>query len=164
MSREMYDFIEKSKRKHLTLKDVKRMKVGDKIDVVIWDRNFEEGWIWNEAIKNKPYTPKYFFRRNRHQLTYLGDMKWNIKYPFGETICHNIELDVSELGTNWKWSPIFKEYITLKNDFVNGRIKKLDKPIKKHWSEFPDSTRVGWRGPIMLWEKLEGNTNVHCTS
>lgn len=34
-------------------------------------------------------------------------------------------------------------------------------PKHIHWTEFPDSTRVGWRGPIMMWDKLTDLSKVY---
>jgi hypothetical protein len=36
-----------------------------------------------------------------------------------------------------------------------------DKILELHWTNFPETTRVGWRGPIMLWKKLENMPDVY---
>ncbi len=161
----MYHFIENSKNKHLTIADVKKMLPEDQIDVVIWDRNFEEYWIWNNAENEKPYEPQIFFKSNHHKITYKGDMKWDIHFNFGETIEHPIHLDVSELNTYWIWCAIDgtdgKIHIT--NEIVkNGeKIPPHWKPKHIHWTEFSDNTRVGWRGPMMLWDELNNLSSVY---
>lgn len=59
---EIYEFIENCKDKHLTLGDVEKLNVGDALDVVIWDRNFEEYWIWDNVKRGKNYPKsKRFF-------------------------------------------------------------------------------------------------------
>jgi hypothetical protein len=146
---EMYKFINDCKSQHLTIADIKLLNIGDRLDVVIWDRNFEELWIWTNADNEVAFTPDEFFSSNRHTLTYLGNMKWNIRYPFGIDFIHNIELDVSKLDNIMKWYPISDD----------GKIEFLR--VSKHWTDFPDDTRVGWRGPIMLWNKLLTMPNVY---
>jgi hypothetical protein len=146
---EMYTFINNCKSQHLTIADVKLLNIGDRLDVVIWDRNFEESWIWTNADNEVAFPPDIFFLSNRHTLTYIGNMTWNIHYPFGLNVIHNIELDVSKLDNIMKWYPISDD----------GNIKFLR--VFKHWTDFPDNTRVGWRGPIMLWDKLLTMPNVY---
>lgn len=147
---EMYDFINNYTRPyHLTLGDIKQLKVGDELDVVIWDRNFEEYWIWKDAESEKLYNPEYFFKSNRHKLKLTENMTWNIKFPFGETYNHSIHLDVSELSDYWIWMPLSS----------NGNIV-LDN-ITKNWTEFHNNTRIGWRGAIMLWDKLKEMSSVY---
>lgn len=162
---EMKNFIRVySKDKHLTLGDVKQMSPGVTIDVVIWDRNYEEYWIWDNAEDKKEYDPEEFFEQNRHQITYLGNMKWDIKFPFGETIAHPIHLDTSSLQTNWRWVAVEEDgFIHITTEVVNEgeEIPSHWEPKHMHWSEFPDTTIVGWRGPIMLWDNLKNMPQVY---
>lgn len=76
---------------------LKKLQTGDILDVVIWDRNFEETWIWPVAVPQKQYDPKVFFAENRHKLTYKGNMVWDICFPHGETIEHLVHLDTTSL-------------------------------------------------------------------
>lgn len=46
------------------------MKPGDQIDVVIWDRNYEEYWIWENAKNGKTYDPITFFKE-KQAYTYI---------------------------------------------------------------------------------------------
>jgi hypothetical protein len=43
---EMYKWIKNYEPKHVTIKDLKEWKVGETKDVIIFDRNFEEYFIW----------------------------------------------------------------------------------------------------------------------
>ena len=162
---QMYKFINNCQADHLTIADVKKLQPGDTLDVVIWDRNFEESWIWDNAENLKHYDPEIFFKNNRHQLTYCGDMDWKIKFNFGETIYHTIHLNVSHLDTYWTWVAIDEKdgYIHITDESVrNGhKIPEHWKPKHIHWSEFPETTRAGWRGPIMLWSKLKDMPQVY---
>ena len=166
---EMRDFIEQCKSLHLTIADVKNMKVGDQIEVVLWDGNFEEYWIWDNAKNEEAYDPKEFFKKNRNRFTYTGDMKWIMKDP--ENDVHPIHLHLSDFikETNWTWSAIEDDgfiHITSERIIDGEKIPKEKIPSEwkaKHiyWTEFPDSTRVGWRGPVMLWDKLSDLPQVY---
>jgi len=170
MTLEMYSFIDSCKDHHLTIGDVKNLKVGDKLDVVIWHQNFEEeGGFF--AIRGKiredlslPQRPEQFFKYNHHQLTYLGNMEWDIHFEWGETFTHPIHLDVTCLETNWTWSALEEDgmiHITKEVVKEGERIPLHWRAKHLHWSEFPDDTRVGWRGPIMLWSKLKDMPPVY---
>ena len=95
---EMYDYIKMTKPLHLTLGDVRELKVGDKIDVICWDRNWEEYWIWDNAEKDKPYDPREFFKGSKQILEYKGGCTWDINFSFGEMIVHpfHVSLDTKD--------------------------------------------------------------------
>lgn len=160
---EIYEFIENCKDKHLTLGDLEKLKFGDTLDVVIWDRNFEECWIWDGAERNVKYDPKYFFRENHHTIKYLGDYMWDINFNFGGTYSHPVHLDVSSMDTNWKWYALENNEIKITYEVLNKgeKIPKGKKAPYKHITEFDKNTRVGWRGPIMLWDELDNLPNVY---
>ncbi len=164
MAQEMYQYIESKRPQHLTIADVKGLNPGDQLDVVIWDRNFEEYWIWSspqeEGAKNeRAYDAQEFFKKNHHRLVYRGDMKWDIHFQFGEVFEHPVHVDTSKLETNWSWCAIADDgciHITNEMVYVGEEIPGHWKPKHMHWKEFADETRVGWRGPIMLWKDVDG--------
>ena len=148
---ELYDFIEHTRDKHLTLNDVKALKIGDTLDVVIWDRNFEEARIWNSP-EGKEYTPKWFFADNRVTLTYLGNLEWDMVFAWDTKQKFRHEVHVDTIGLNKKghtWCPV-----------CNGKITCTRKSVDK----LPGTTRVGWRGPAMLWSNLGSNPKVYWNS
>lgn len=165
-SAEMNDWIENTRSKHLTLGDLKKWKKGETKDVIIWDRNFEEYGIWGGLKEEKTYKPAKFFKGNHHKIKYNGDFTWDITFEFGGTITHPVHLDIKKEGTGWWWSPLDGEYIVLDTSYSNGKItkKKKKKVVKKHHSEYRDDTRIGWRGPMMLWEHVESGEPVHYVS
>ena len=156
----MYEFIENCRPDHLTLDDVIKWKIGQVTDVVIWDYNFAESWIKYGAIADKHYKPAEFFRYNRRQLVYLGDMMWKIIYPsISFEIEHPIHINVSEYDNKRKWLPLGddnKIHIMEGNDGTT-------KDVTMHWSEFPRDTAVGWRGPVMPWDHLQKYGDVYVT-
>lgn len=161
---EMYHFVHDTKDKHLTLADIKKLQVGEKLDVVIWDGNWEE--YWSSAENLKPYSAEEFFKFNRHQLTYKGDMKWDIHFNFGETFEHPVHLNTDHLQTFSRWCKVDEKdgKIHITSEYLPqgmSEIPSIWKPKHIHWTEFPDTTRVGWRGPIMLWSKLKDCPSVY---
>lgn len=145
---EMYEFIESTKDKHLTISDIEKLKKGDKLKVVMWDRNFEEYWIWGHAYPNKKYPALKFFKRNIATLTYVGNYQWDIHFEFGQIVRHPIHIDVSCCDTQWKWVPVKEGTIYITNE-------TLENNIDMHWNDFPKDTRVGWRGPMILTDHLK---------
>ena len=154
---QVYDYIKISKPYHLRISDIKKLRPGDELDVVIWDRNFEEYHIWTNCEPDKNYDSKEFFKANRHKITYQGHMTWAIHFPYGETIQHPVHLSTSGLETNWKWCSIENGYVNITNEVLKSSetIPDYWQPKHLHWTEFPETTRIGWRGPIMLWENLD---------
>ncbi len=154
---ELYSFIRGCSHLHLTKADVEKLQPGDRLDVVIWDRNFEEYWIWQQPV-HTPYPPEIFFAANRNSLIYRGDYEWDIEFNHGETIRHPIHVSLAGLNTSWTWSPLDNDKMIHVTNYVKTKGQKGPPegwgPIHKHISEFSPSTRMGWRGPIMLWSRL----------
>jgi len=163
-SLEMYDFIELCKDKHLTINDILNLSIGDELDVIIWDRNFEESWIWNKAELNKLYDAQEFFKDQRATLIYKGNMEWTIAFCWGESFDHPIHLNVEHLETYWTWMGIKNDgMIHIENEIIDKDSRIPDGWREKHihWTNFPKSARAGWRGPIMLWNKLKELPKVY---
>jgi hypothetical protein len=153
---ELYDWIENQRDKHLKLEDLSELENGHEIEVLVLDRNFDES-IWTSKEIDVSYDPEEFFEYNKWKIKYLGDYKWDLIAPWNETYEHPIHLDITDLGLNYFWSPLDGangDQIIMKSDSVSGKIVKLDEPIIMHVSDFPDDTRIGWRGPIMKWSDV----------
>jgi hypothetical protein len=164
MKHKLYDWILIHKDKHLTIKDLSKMEIGKEYDVVIFDRNFDEP-IWDGKEEFKLYTPEEMFEDSHHKIIYRGNLEWDIVFCFGETFRHPVHLDVSHLPTNWTWMAIDNEHIEIKNEIIKeGAEMPFDRPTKMHWEWFRDDTRIGWRGPIMLWEDLKDLPQVYYIS
>jgi len=179
---ELYQFVNKTTRPfHLTLHDILELKKEETLDVVIWDRNFEENWIWDHATLNEPYDPRVFFAENRCTLTFHGTepslqqcgcgefhkmyMSWGITFPFGKTYVHTLHVDTTKLDTNWHWVPLDAQDGMLHIDSYVVKTGEKNPEgwdrIDMRWQDLPKSTRVGWRGPIMRWRDLKGLPKVY---
>lgn len=164
MELDLYEYIKYTTYDHFTLGDFRRMKVGDTIHAILWDRNFEEmGNIWNKKEEDKRYVPSDMFSDMHYTLTKKDDVSWDITYPFGETNNHPIHVSVSHLPTNWKYMEINKDDHML---HIERDVCKDDKKLPTHWQskhihmdDLHDNIEVGWRGPMMLWNILEKKYN-----
>lgn len=146
-AKNIYTYIEDASHLYLTLADVERLDIGDELDVVIFDRNFEEYDIWKNKIKGLPYPPQDMFRENRHTIRYMGMYTWEITFPFGVSHVHPIHLDLSYIG-HYKWVPLTDD----DNLYIRSNMPGDD--IEINISEIPKETFVGWRGPIIRWNDL----------
>lgn len=158
----LYEFIKYTRYDHFTLKDFDNMKVGDKIEAVIWDSNFEETDIWRKKAVNERYPPSVMFEKNIHTLTKTGSLSWDITFHWGETFSHNIWIDVSHLPTRHKWCVVDDNgecHITSEYLYKDANIPIHWKSKHFNVSSLPKNIRVGWRGAIMLSKHLEKYDN-----
>jgi hypothetical protein len=141
---EMYDIVDKlPKDYYLTKKDLSLIK-NKKITVALFDRNFEEYGIWNKFDKYKLYDPVKFFEYNKATIEYNGGNTWKITMDGDENV-HFIEVDVVNIrpkNSKLTWSPI--------ND--KGDLCCLGKKV--NFNDVSNDTRIGWRGPMILWHKI----------
>ena len=162
---ELYKWINHYKEKLLTINTIKNWNINEIKDVVIFDRNFEEYFIWENTRKNENYTAEYFFQGNRCRIKYNGNLTWDIEFDVG-TITHPVELDVTDLGTGWAWMPLNGEYMTINTVVKDWKITDLPQNEQHniHFTKFNDNTRIGWRGPIMLWSDVKNAQDVYWSS
>lgn len=137
----------------LEIRDILKMKKGDKIDVVLMDRNI--GDYMDGTKKGTKYNPLkeglvYAVYTHNDALNGVLYMK-NTEQTFNN---FKWELNVASLGSKWFWGPLKQCYNGMDGmDGMNGinemcgkcdeltsmvDIKKLDPKIK-----------VGWRGPAI---------------
>ena len=154
---EMYQFIKDCVPHSLTVGDIKKLKVGDVIDVVIWDPNFEENHIWDNCESNKEYDAKEFFQDSHCKLTIKNNLEWDILYSWGENTIHPIHVKISINGKE-RWKEITPNGISSE---CKCELCNKNHELQKHhtalvtWENLSDDTHVGWRGYSMLWDKLD---------
>ena len=131
---------------YLTLGDLKKMKRGDKIKVLSLHRNVFD--TANEANDpNRSYTAKQFFQRDGFEYIHESGVKGSIRMHFEKSFRpFTFEIEYKP----YRWYPLSDDG-TLP---VKGDVGTL-LGVKKHYTAFPDSTPVGWRGPMIPWSKLE---------
>ena len=135
---------------YLTLGDLKTMKRGDKIKVLCLHRNVFD--TANEANDpNHSYTAKHFFQREGFEYIHDSGVKGSIRMflddDFGKTFRpFTFEIEYKP----YRWYPLSNDGTLPAKGDVGTLLG-----VKKHYTAFPDSTPVGWRGPMIPWSKLE---------
>ena len=122
----------------LRIEDILSLGPGDQIKVLLLDRNLWD--VTNDPAQNPSSTlvePQRFFRDNWAIYTHTSNLRGKIEYSFGYEREFEFDLEY-EAGS---WSPL-----------VDGQLNK--KHRRRHYTDFDSSTRVGWRGPMVLWDKL----------
>jgi hypothetical protein len=158
------DWEEKTRDFHLTIADVLEMKQGESQTFICMDRN-----VWDIALcgeRNPPSStdadqgvdPMHFFRNNL--LTVTADcaenpMKgtwqwhWGGNYTVEDQTSRDREFEINYQKESWY--PLTDGKLP-ENDPQGFACFPWNKPggLKRiHWSEYPLSTRLGWRGVMV---------------
>lgn len=146
-----------------TIRDVLDLKKGDKVRFLVMDRNLYD-IVCSNNEGNKLFDPEYFFRCNSVTYTHDSGVKGTMVYHWGGL---GPERSDSKEYKNWefeieyekdKWYPLKGGYLPASDPQKFASFHYED---KKHWSTFPKSTRLGWRGPMMVWEKVKHQPNIY---
>ena len=162
------DWYEKARKYFLTIKDIEKMKLNEKVDCVMLDRNvLDTAYEINK--KNKPTRPEVFFRQNKIKYTHKQELEGNFiqKYSYyiidKKTKKKKINDDI--IYDDWfqieykkdNWYPLYVGSLPAKDS--QGFLKLLGK--KMHWTDFPKNTHIGCRGPFIKWTNLSKLPNIH---
>mgnify|MGYP000858962335 CR=1 FL=1 len=178
-----------NKKEWLTIADIEKMKKGDQIKVLLLDRNVMD--IVTENVKcNKIYKPTEFYKKSWVIYTYdkptegLMQLYYEInsnenkkriknnKSKKNNSILENNKNNSTlennrntpfkiDLEINYKegsWYPLRNGYLPAKDE--NWKTNLLDGK-KKKWTTFPKDTPIGFRGPMILWDKLDKLPNIY---
>lgn len=146
---------ERSRKYWLTIKDITKMKSGEKMQVLMLDRNALD-WHFESHVFNKLYKPSKFFKNNKETYTHSKELYGNITY------CkHNITFDDKEgfhvEYMKGNWYPLLNEHLP-SND-IQGIFPLLGKKV--HWRDMNRHTPIGWRGPLIKWDDIDKLPNVY---
>lgn len=157
---EVNDWFNKYSNKWITIKDIEKLKKGDKVKIVVLDRNFLD-IVSNPNInkENTSYSPQVFFKNNWGIYTHNDGLQGTLfeawmkkdKKPPKE----NFEFDVEY--KKGKWYPLKNGILPAKDLQFNFNL--LGK--KMHWTEFPKNTKVGYRGPMIFWKDLKDMPQIY---
>ena len=147
---------EKKMRKHyLRINDILKMKTGDKIKLLILDRNVSDSTTAiNKELKS--YKPKYFYRKSLAVYTHDKELKGSILFNFEGAEPMDFEFEIEY--KRYHWYPL-----------TNGKLPKKESQnyshfgdkAGKHYTQFPKTTLVGWRGPAIRYELLKDLPKVY---
>ena len=143
-------------KKHFTVADVLKMKVGDSVELLFMDRNlfdYVTNPVFNEP--NVAIEPTRFFETNKVTFKKTARVVARLNEPLAG------QLKQDTLGD--EESMRFSRYSFQLLNIEEGYWGPLDKHgfytnklnHKKHWSEFTRDTPVGNRGYAIPWEVLD---------
>lgn len=146
---------DKSKKYWLTIKDIERLKNGDKLVVLPLHRNVLD-IPFDTHKKNTSYRPERVFKSEKDTYVYHGDLNV-ISKVYNDKDTEPWGLDV-EYKKDYFY-PLIDGYLPAKDP------QKLSKLLgkKTHWTKFPKKTHVGWRGPMILWSDLKKLPKLYFT-
>lgn len=157
---ELRSWIEHIRYECLTINDILNLKEGDRIKVLCMDRNL--GDTTEELNKYDTLCDlEHFFRNNYaiyiHEKDLQGRIIWSFLYGKGAIT----ESDEFEFHIEYKkncWYPLKDGKLPDKDGqgFAN-----FGDSAGKHYSEFEGSRRVGWRGPMIMWDKLKNYDKIY---
>ena len=154
----------------LTIKDILTLKPGDQIKVLSMDRN-----VWDIAledeIQGKSCKPKEFFSENYAIYIHEENLKGKLVFAFElkddtDYIDNNYFVKNKICQPNFEfhieykhhcWYPLHDGYMPASDPQGFSKFPWTD---AKHWSAFPQETRIGWRGHFVLWSKLDEMPNI----
>lgn len=154
----------------LTIADVLAMERGERVQLLVMDRNLCDHVYPRFGENHRPVAAAPdFFDPKRDGAVYVhgdgitGTMEWGwdeererVDEPFTFEIeyapRHWHPLNGDHLPTREEIGADFGLDGKELDEFIREELGKL--PLGKTWREFPETTRMGWRGPAMRWELL----------
>lgn len=131
----------------LTLGDVRAMEPRESLEVLALDRNIWDT-VMQDGTKNRDHRPQTFFDQAR--ANYVHDRECQGRFRWTQDGFEYQDFEFQIEFKHGSWYPL-----------TEGRLRALfpsDAPLIDpyvcHVSDLPDSTKVGWRGPMIPWDKL----------
>jgi hypothetical protein len=131
----------------LTIKDIERADVGTRFDCLLLHRNAYDVPCTIHPLYVMMNPTEFLGHESRVTFTKTGDMKGIL-----EERGYERDEEVSVLHVEYSphhWYPLDEDGYLPAED-IQGTWSLLGRKV--HWSEFPKSTRVGFRGPMILWK------------
>ncbi len=142
-------------KKHgLKITDISDMKPGDKVRVLILDRNVWDVAMRDKSKQNKIYKPADFFKDNFGTYTHEHDLSGQMIFHWEGNenfLDENFEFHVEYKDYNWY--PLHSGYLPKEDN--QGIFGDFGFGKDMFWTEFPNTTGIGYRGPMILESKLE---------
>ena len=149
----------------LTIADILDLQPGQQIKVLHMDRNLGDSSCQN-STGNHLFRPSDFFRTSTAVYTHESGLKGTIKYSWqdgpdyrDDPECQNprpFEFDLEYKRDSW---------YPLNNGCLPARdpqgFSDFNYNVPKPWQDFSATTRVGWRGPMLLWDKVDDQPDVY---
>ncbi len=136
------EWLEATIRYHISIRDILSVERNSSINLFCMDRSI----LKSRGVAHSPRKPSIFFK-DAHFVTFTKlegiRGRWLFNSNPRTTYLQEFYVYIRETG----------EWAMLREDRVfHSREKKY---IGMHYSEFPDDTRIGWRGPMMLRKNMD---------
>jgi len=142
---EQSNWINFRKDLHFTLHDLKILNTGDKVEFLVLDRNlYDKTTIHNKS--NTLYPAVDYFKNNKAVYIHKYETKGLISFDGLEQ--KEFEFDIEYKPDHWY--PMTDG--VLPSDDQQNIFNLLGK--KATYTDFPEKTRIGWRGPMIKWKNI----------
>lgn len=172
---EQSDWKNANQNKFLTIKRARELfSENNEIKVLSFHRN-----IWDETTQNNEehilHDPTHFFSKSYCIIRKIESKT----FPDGENKEENKEeKNLNNLSISFEWDINFNLdfefdlyleececWYPLKNGYIpthdEQEIFQFNFSEPKHYSTFDENTKVGWRGPMMLWSEIDDNQKIY---
>jgi hypothetical protein len=146
-----YNWLIKTEKFHLRKNDILNMKEGDKIDILLLDKDVFENIALDIPLYHK-YRANVFFKDNK--VTFVKGNKdlEGILYFTSYNLNKRVELHVE-----------YKKNIF--HEVVNGKLKEcncLSHDSNENTFDIEkDNVRVGWKGPMIPWKYINELPHIY---
>ncbi len=166
-------WIKYMKPSYLKIGDIKSLKKGDKLHLLCLDRNVYD---LADSSQNKNSRMAEDFFKNNYQLIYThsqdleGYVEWigiSESDSDSDSDSDNESLNKTNLVTNFTFDLNYMEgcWYPLKNGRLPDRdpqgFATINSETEKLWSNYPDNTFIGWRGPMINFKDLANSPNLY---
>ena len=154
---EVRAWVERCRKSWLTIGDVLKLKPGDKIKVLVLDSDMIDV-VRGANNRGTAYNPVRFFKKNTAIFRRDDDVSRSRPHNGLSGTIRWVDDDVPfefEVEFNNSWRPFRDGYV--------GRWPGLVPRVfgKTHWTSFPKTTHIGWRGPMMAWSRVAKMPKVY---
>ncbi|RPH75604.1 hypothetical protein EHM76_01265 [bacterium] len=157
---EYEEWLDSAGDKCLTIADVEKMQPGERIRVLVMDRNLGDTCL----SVNEPaivYTAQKFFAHNTAYFTRKQELQGKLEWVWNDQNTVDDADEEFEFHIEYakgNWYPL-----------TNGKLPEEDPQgffhfpngTPRDWRQFPKTTCLGWRGPMMQWELVAEQADVY---
>jgi len=136
-------------KKHtLQIKDITKLNLGDKLDLLLLDNNVWRNTISKDKIKNQIYSPESFFGYSFGTYIHSHELCGTLLLHLADTAILIDGFEFYVEYTDDQWYPLSDGYLLINdsNDI--------------HWTELPLDTKIGYRGPAIYKSILNILPNI----
>lgn len=146
------EFLRRNANSHITIEFIKNMNEGEEIDMLCIDRNFYDDLPMTSSDAETFFRKKTLLRVTKGLRGINATCHWLKPGNGGGR-------DITDWHTTFhieyrpnRWYPLTEDHRLPQSD-PQG-LANFGNRSGLHWSRFPETTRLGWRGPMIPYEKV----------